>query len=180
MRVVIRERSLVASAPLSGWCMVADGVHRAPRAGIQRRYYRDQDQPLPMAVKNPFRTVLVAPCGMDCAICMAHLREKNRCAGCRSPDREHNRNCAISSCEQRRGRYCFDCAEYPCTRLRRLDARYRKKYGMSMIGNLRAIREQGIRTFVRTERERWTCRSCGGVIDVHHGRCSACGKEREP
>jgi len=66
-----------------------------------------------------------------------------------------------------------------CTRLRRLDARYRKKYGMSMIENLGAIREQGIRAFVRTERERWTCTACGGAIDVHHGRCSACRKERE-
>ena len=132
-----------------------------------------------MAAKNPFRTTLIAPCGMDCAICMAYLREKDRCGGCYAPDRKCSRNCTIFSCEQLRGRYCYDCANFPCPRLRRLDTRYRKKYGMSMIENLRMIQEQGIRAFVRTERERWTCTACGGAIDVHHGRCSACGKERE-
>jgi rubrerythrin len=51
---------------------------------------------------------------------------------------------------------------------------------MSMLENLAAISEQGIRNFVRTERERWTCTVCGGTIDVHHGRCAACGKDNEP
>ena len=29
---------------------------------------------------------LIAPCGMNCGICVGHLREKNRCAGCNSDD----------------------------------------------------------------------------------------------
>ena len=132
-----------------------------------------------MAVKNPFRTTLIAPCGMDCAICRAFLREKNHCNGCNSPYRNFNRNCSFSACEKRTGRYCHDCAEYPCRRLRQLDERYRKKYGMSMIENLEAIKEYGIRGFVKTERERWTCNACGGTINVHHGKCAACGKERK-
>jgi predicted amidophosphoribosyltransferase len=32
---------------------------------------------------------------------------------------------------------------------------------------------------VKSERERWTCKTCGGTIDVHHYRCSVCGKEPE-
>ena len=48
-----------------------------------------------------------------------------------------------------------------------------------MIENLDAIRQHGVRRFVMTEREHWTCRFCGGTIDVHHGRCSLCGKERK-
>lgn len=48
-----------------------------------------------------------------------------------------------------------------------------------MLENLEAIRKNGIREFVKTERERWTCTTCGGTIDVHHRRCSACGKERK-
>ena len=132
-----------------------------------------------MAPKNPFRTTLVAPCGMNCAICTAFLREKNRCGGCYSPDRKCSRNCTIFSCPQVRGRYRHPCDEYPCRRLRLLDKRYQTRYHMSMIGNLEAIREHGIRYFVRTERERWTCTACGGTIDVHHGRCASCGRERE-
>jgi len=132
-----------------------------------------------MAAQNPFRASLIAPCGMDCAICMAHLREKNRCPGCRSPHRQHHMNCHIFSCAERAGRHCNTCAEFPCGRLLQLDKRYRTKYRMSMLSNLEAIGLQGIRRFVVTERERWTCRACGGTIDVHRGCCSSCGKERE-
>ena len=132
-----------------------------------------------MAAKSPFRTTLVAPCGMDCAICMAFLRDTNRCGGCYAPDRRCNKKCSISACEQVRDRYHHTCTEFPCKRLRQLDERYRKKYGMSMIDNLETIRNQGIREFVRIERDRWTCKTCGGTIDVHHGRCAACGKARE-
>jgi len=132
-----------------------------------------------MGVTNPFKTTLIAPCGMNCAICMAYLRKKNRCGGCSAPDRRCNQRCTISACDKVRGRYHHDCGEYPCRRLKQLDERYRKKYGMSMIENLAAIQEHGIRRFVRTERERWTCRACGGTIDVHHRKCADCGRERE-
>jgi hypothetical protein len=116
---------------------------------------------------------------MNCAICMAFLRTKNRCGGCYAPDRRCHKNCTIFACEKVRGRCDHTCAEFPCRGLRQLDERYRKKYGMSMIENLEAIRNNGIRAFVKTERERWTCTACGGTIDVHHGCCSSCGKERE-
>jgi hypothetical protein len=132
-----------------------------------------------MAEKNLFRTALIAPCGMDCAICSAFLRTKNRCEGCNAPDRRCNRNCTIAACPQVKGRYRHTCDSFPCRRLRQLDKRYRTKYHMSMLENLEAIREHGVRAFLRSERERWTCDACGGTIDVHHKRCSACGKDRE-
>ena len=53
------------------------------------------------------------------------------------------------------------------------------KYGMNMIDNLETIRNQGIREFVRIERDRWTCTACGGTINVHHRRCSVCGMVRD-
>jgi hypothetical protein len=132
-----------------------------------------------MGGKNPFRTMLIAPCGMDCAICGAFLREKNHCNGCNSPDRKCNRNCTIASCEQVRDRFHHDCGKFPCRRMKQLDKRYRTKYGMSMLENLEAIRTRGIRNFVKSERECWTCKSCGGTINVHHGRCAACERERD-
>jgi hypothetical protein len=130
-----------------------------------------------MAAKDPFRTTLIAPCGMDCAICMAYLREKNRCRGCYTANRMGRRHCTIAACTQVRNRYRHDCDEFPCRRLKQLDTRYRAKYHMSMLENLAAIKMDGIRAFVKSERERWTCRDCGGTIDVHRYRCSACGKE---
>jgi hypothetical protein len=132
-----------------------------------------------MAAKNPFRTRLIAPCGMDCAICMAYLRERNHCGGCNAPDRLCNINCTISACENVKDRYRHNCDSFPCPRLKQLDKRYRTKYHMSMLENLAAIQKIGIRAFVKSERERWTCRACGRTIDVHHYCCSACGKEPE-
>ncbi len=119
---------------------------------------------------------LIAPCGMNCGICMAFLREKNRCDGCWSGDRKYHKNCLIRSCENLKGKYCFTCSMFPCKRLKHLDIRYRKNYGMSMLENLEAIRNSGIRKFVRSEKERWTCPACGGTICVHKHCCYTCGK----
>lgn len=131
---------------------------------------------------------LIAPCGMNCALCLAYLREKNRCAGCRVDDHAKRKSCAacsIRTCGQRQGGtgdYCFDCGTCPRAWLRLLDKRYRTKYSMSMPGNLACIRELGAEEFLRREGERWTCAGCGGVICVHRENCLYCGhpKERTP
>ena len=77
-----------------------------------------------MAAKTAFRATLIAPCGMDCAICIAYLRQKNRCGGCYAPDRKCNRNCTISACRKVQGRCHPDCGEFPCKRLSHLDTRH--------------------------------------------------------
>jgi hypothetical protein len=126
-------------------------------------------------------TTLIAPCGMDCGLCIAHLREKNRCAGCTRDDAnkaKHCLVCRIRNCDEIRaaeGDLCFECGSFPCSRLRQLDKRYRAKYGMSMIENLESIREVGLEGFVASEKERWKCPGCGGVICVHKDRCIYCG-----
>lgn len=33
-----------------------------------------------------FRKTLIAPCGINCGICLAFLRDKNTCMGCREFD----------------------------------------------------------------------------------------------
>ena len=130
-----------------------------------------------MAVKNPFRTTLIAPCGMNCAICMAYLKEKNHCNGCRAPDRKCHINCAISACEKVQSRFCSPgCTEYPCRRLRHLDERYRKKYGMSMMENLEAIRRDGIRAFVRPSGNAGPARPAGGRSMCTMGNVRCAGK----
>ena len=104
---------------------------------------------------------------------------KNRCDGCWSPERKCNKNCAIRSCIHLKGKFCFDCNSFPCKRLLKLDSRYKKNYRMSMIENLTAIKIQGIRKFLLTEKKRWTCQKCGGIICVHRGFCYTCGEKQE-
>lgn len=125
---------------------------------------------------------LIAPCGMNCGVCMTYLREKNKCPGCRVPDTSKNIfciRCIIKNCKilkDKKWKYCSKkCKNYPCTRLKSLDKRYRNKYHMSMIENLENIRLFGAEKFVKNEKIRWTCPKCGGTICVHRGCCINCG-----
>lgn len=74
------------------------------------------------------------------------------------------------------GEFCYQCQEFPCNRLEKLDNRYRKKYHMSMVENLEEIRDSGLEQFMEKEKERWTCTDCGGTISVHTGYCHDCLK----
>lgn len=130
---------------------------------------------------------LIAPCGMNCRLCLGYIREKNTCPGCRMIDNQdsqkskYRNRCRIRNCEQiTRGKikYCSErCNKYPCARLKQLDKRYRTKYGMSMIDNLQIIHESGIRHFIRKEKEKWICPECGEIICVHRPTCLSCGHE---
>lgn len=127
---------------------------------------------------------LIAPCGMNCGICIAYLREKRKCPGCR----EFNKNepitiakCKIKNCEtfkKDKSKFCYECEVFPCDRLKHLDKRYRTKYHMSMIENLKFIKENGINEFLIKENKKWTCPKCGGTISCHKGLCYKCGFEK--
>lgn len=127
---------------------------------------------------------LVAPCGMNCGICIVYLREKNKCPGCRGtdPNKPITRvRCKIKNCKIFRtgkAKFCFECGNFPCDNLKHLDKRYRTKYDMSMIKNLEAIKNFGIRKFLKNEDARWTCSRCGGRICVHDGFCIECGGKK--
>jgi len=127
---------------------------------------------------------LIAPCGMNCGICMAYLRDKNKCPGCRGDD--FNKpvtrvRCRIKNCmffQAGEGKYCFECEKFPCYDLKHLDKRYRTRYNMSMVENLENIKNFGMITFLGTENKKWTCSECGGTICVHKGYCYSCGKKK--
>ncbi len=131
-----------------------------------------------------FHEKLIAPCGMNCGVCRAYLRPKNPCRGC--SDAEQNlpksrANCRMRLCQKRTGRFCYDCAEFPCDRLRHLDRRYRTRYGMSEIENLGSIREHGMERFLEGECARWV--SDSGVLCVHdrnHYPARGNGSDRSP
>lgn len=126
---------------------------------------------------------LIAPCGMNCAICLGYLRERKRCHGCRHGDTDKltsRARCVIRNCrhiETGESGFCYDCSKYPCARLKQLDKRYTTKYGMSMLENLQFIREHGLVAFIEREDDRWRCRKCGGTVCVHRGYCYRCRQE---
>jgi hypothetical protein len=126
------------------------------------------------------KIALIAPCGMNCAICHAYQRPKNKCPGCRVFNDVKPvtiARCKIKTCatlKSRKLKYCIGCESFPCAIIKHLDKRYRAKYHMSMIENLTNIKRYGIRKFVRDETVRWRCPTCGSSICVHKGYCLNC------
>ena len=110
---------------------------------------------------------LIAPCGMNCGVCLHFLRAENKCPGCFTGRKVNNRpiKCGIRLCKDRKEAFCFECDKFPCDRLKRLDSRYQERYGMSEIGNLEYIRDHGIEKFVEKEERRWLTEK--GVFCVH-------------
>ncbi|WP_416337023.1 DUF3795 domain-containing protein [Desulfitobacterium sp.] len=85
--------------------------------------------------------LLIASCGMNCSICAAYLREKNKCPGCRGSNLKKpvtRIKCKIKTCEVFDGKttaFCYQCNKYPCDNLKHLDKRYRTKYNLSFAPN---------------------------------------------
>ena len=132
---------------------------------------------------------LIAPCGMNCGICSGYLALKHGvrskgvkmsyCAGCRPRDKK----CAFlkKRCQlllKGKVEYCYECQDFPCQRLRHVDQRYKTLFKMSMIENLKFIRDKGIEKFLSKEKKRWRCPECGGVICCHNGLCFHCDLEK--
>jgi hypothetical protein len=132
---------------------------------------------------------LIAPCGINCAVCSAYLAMKNDlkkqgigrmyCAGCRP----RGKNCTFmkKNCELLGNglvQFCYECGDFPCRRLKALDKRYRTFYHMSMIENLEFIKKEGIGQFLAKEETKWRCPDCGDVICCHSGVCYSCGIDK--
>ncbi len=125
---------------------------------------------------------MIAPCGMNCGLCIGHLREKKPCNGCLSnnPNGKPNacRSCSVVSCvylAKTQSGFCYECPKFPCQRLKNLDKRYSTNYGMSMFDNLSYIKEHGITAFIKAQEEKWKCANCGSGLSVHRDNCPSCG-----
>ncbi|UNC92094.1 DUF3795 domain-containing protein [Candidatus Contubernalis alkaliaceticus] len=131
---------------------------------------------------------LIAPCGMNCSLCISYQFMKNDlnkqgfrkkyCPGC--IPRGENCTHMGDRCEllgKGKVRLCYECKAFPCKRLKSLDKRYRTKYHMSMIENLKFIKENGLEGFLKKEEEKWQCPECGTVICCHNGLCLNCNLE---
>ena len=132
-----------------------------------------------------FTAKMIAPCGLDCSICVRALAKEDPCPGCSGPDENKpvfcSEKCGIVLCGKRkenRYAFCDECPDYPCEDVMEKDRRYTSAYPLleSPVKNLRRIRENGMDRFLGKERAQWTCGECGGVICVHTGKCSGCGK----
>ena len=127
---------------------------------------------------------LIAPCGMNCRICLGYFgylasgkKRKMRCIGCKPRDK----SCAFlkkycKKLTKNEVEYCYECSDFPCSHLEKLDKGYRERYHMSMIENLEFIRDNGMDAFLKQQEKKYTCPTCGGVMCVHTDVCYSCKK----
>ncbi len=132
---------------------------------------------------NQISEELIAPCGMNCAICSRHLSylnglKRSQCIGCRP----RNERCVylfgkclgINHTARGNAAFCFECSYYPCKQINRMDDRYRRNYKMSIKDNLEYIKKMGLSKFIEAQYEEYRCSRCGGLISIHNGKCFKC------
>ena len=140
-------------------------------------------------LKMLFTKEMIAPCGLDCSLCMfAHAKEKP-CLGCNVDSDSKPAFCAswckIIPCEKRVKNgyeFCDECPDYPCEDMMERETRYTTAYPLkeSPMQNLKDIRTMGMEAFLEQQRKRFTCAKCGGPICIHNGICRDCGSKCAP
>ncbi len=139
-----------------------------------------------MSNDNMFFTAqMIAPCGLDCSLCVQAQHEVDPCPGCNGPDEPNkpefcSKYCGIVNCEKRKQNgweFCDICPDFPCEDVMEKENRYTSQYPLreSPMENLKCIRELGMREFLKQEREQWACPKCGAPIAVRTGKCCRCG-----
>ncbi|MFC1900414.1 DUF3795 domain-containing protein [Chloroflexota bacterium] len=134
---------------------------------------------------NKMREELIAPCGINCGVCKSYLAKKrglyksksSGCAGCIP----RNRGCGIKrDCEKFRKnnfRFCYECSDFPCKVIGRLEKKYTTKYHTSLINNLMRIQNRGMNQWLASEKTKWKCPECGGIVSMHTATCYDCGSD---
>jgi hypothetical protein len=138
-----------------------------------------------MNENKTFLEDLIAPCGMNCAICSRYLSyvnklNKSNCIGCRKKESKcsylFDKCKGINNNSKGKETYCFNCRLYPCKQIIRMDKRYRKYYKMSVIENLNCIKKGGIKMLIKQQYKKYNCSKCGGLLSIHNRKCFKCEK----
>lgn len=134
---------------------------------------------------------LAAPCGVYCGACRQYLLGKKDmlekrgykqgCEGCRI----RNKNCAFirracSALRKKELEYCYECENFPCNNLEKIDATYVDRYNVSLINNLKRLQEIGLEAWFQEKEDLYRCPKCGGEICVHDSECFDCGNKINP
>ncbi len=138
-----------------------------------------------MTKSIPTNDELIAPCGMNCAICSNYLAyvnnlKRSQCSGCRA--RMTKCSYLFEKCSGINSplettvdaKLCFECSQYPCAEIDRMDDRYRTNYRMSVKENLGDIEKNGVANFVKRQCDIYQCSRCGELTSVHNRKCFKC------
>ena len=133
-------------------------------------------------MNEDFDAKLVACCGINCRTCVGFFgyklngKRQTPCGGCRTREKScvfFKNNCKKQA-DKEKIEYCFECSDFPCENLKKIDKTYCEKYQVSLIENFMNIKSKGMKEFLKSEKEKWKCPTCGGVICAHTKRCYTC------
>jgi len=141
--------------------------------------------------KRPKDTDLVGSCGIYCGACKFYLSNKKgiaeqkghkrACMGCQT--RKTKCTMIKKTCSDLRKdhiKFCFECkGTIPCDRLERMENSY-VRYNISLIENLKRMKEIGVVNWLKEQAELYKCSECGGEICLHDRECYDCGLKHDP
>jgi len=130
---------------------------------------------------------LAGPCGFYCGACRHYLARakgllkkkhlKHGCKGCRIQDKNCawvKRDCALL--RKKQVEFCFECSDFPCANLKKLNQRHIRDDNISLIDNLLRIKEIGVYKWIEEQEKKWKCPQCGGNICAMDKECCDCGQ----
>ncbi|MFH1942801.1 MAG: DUF3795 domain-containing protein [bacterium] len=114
------------------------------------------------------------PCGLFCSACGA-----SDCDGCRSECVDDLvRQCKFRNCSKDRNvDFCCFCGDYPCEGLRAF-MNDKWPHHRTMEPNLQYIKNNGLKKWLQTQQQEWSCIRCGSPIVWYQKHCS-CGQKLE-
>ena len=129
--------------------------------------------------------IYVAPCGLNCTACSKYLAyrhnlKRSQCRGCRPENKKCSylfEKCSGINSSQTgtaTSSFCFECDQYPCDQINRMDRRYRSSFGVSVRDNLDFIQKSGTAAFVEEQSEKYRCSRCDSTISIHNRKCFSC------
>ncbi|MBI4733317.1 MAG: hypothetical protein HY779_00575 [Rubrobacteridae bacterium] len=73
--------------------------------------------------------------------------------------------------------FCFECKDFPCANLKKLDQRHVQDYNVSLIDNLLQMKKMGAELWLKEQEVEWRCPRCGGSLCATDGECYDCRYE---
>ncbi len=134
-------------------------------------------------------------CGLYCGSCpflmgserdeLDALAEKMKrdkdelyCEGCKGENVSvFCRNCGLKECAiQHEVEFCFGCSEYPCDKLQTFKNDDNPHHSV-ILKNLESLKKKSLESWLKSQKDRWSCPECGTPFSWYDKECQECGCE---
>ncbi|MRR18183.1 MAG: DUF3795 domain-containing protein [Deltaproteobacteria bacterium] len=115
------------------------------------------------------------------AACLGGVpKEDLSCGGCKSGTVYAGcSTCNIRRCAREKDlEHCIDCAQYPCKIYSSWQsaAKFLVPHSRDAVPSLETIRRDGVASWLRAQRKRWSCPDCGAPFSWYAPTCYTCGR----